>query len=162
MRMLSHHRVRFATAIAGLAALLLWGSPDSSGQPSSPTTEWQVFQKSVQPFFAKHCFDCHTEKQRGGVRLDQFDEKTLAKSSPTLDKVLDMLGKHAMPPKKRTQPRDEELKPVLAWLEAYVERTEQQTAHADRVLLRRLNRAEYNNTVRDLLGVDFQPADDFP
>jgi hypothetical protein len=73
-----------------------------------------------------------------------------------------MLGKHAMPTKKRTQPSNDELKPVLAWLEAYVERMERETARADRVLIRRLNRAEYNNTVRDLLGVDFQPADDFP
>jgi hypothetical protein len=121
--------------------------------------EWQAFQKTVQPFLAKHCFECHTDKQRGDVRLDQFDEQSLAKSSPTLEKVLDMLDKHAMPPKKRPQPTDDELKPVLAWLEAYVERTEQK---ADRVLIRRLNRAEYNNTVRDLLGVDFQPADDFP
>src|SRR5262249_24165901 len=118
--------------------------------------------KTVQPFLAKYCFDCHTDKQRGGVRLDQFDEKVLAQRSPTLEKVLDVLGKHAMPPRKRTQPGDDELRPVLAWLEAHVERTERETARADRVRIRRLNRAEYNNTVRDLLGVDFQPADDFP
>lgn len=51
---------------------------------------------------------------------------------------------------------------MLAWLETFVERTERESARSDRVLLRRLNRTEYNNTVRDLLGVDFQPADDFP
>ena len=60
------------------------------------------------------------------------------------------------------QPGDDELKPVLAWLEAFVERSERETVRADRVMIRRLNRAEYNNTVRDLLGVDFRPADDFP
>src|SRR5262249_47961672 len=130
--------------------------------PTDPPTEWQAFQKTVQPFFARHCFDCHTDKQRGDVRLDRFDEKALAKRSPTLDKVLDVLGNRRMPPKPRAPPSDDELKPVLAWLEAYVERTERETARADRVLIRRLNRAEYNNTVRDLLGVDFQPADDFP
>jgi hypothetical protein len=149
--------------VAGLCALLVLGSPShSSGQPVGPTTEWPAFQKTVQPFFAKHCFDCHTDKQRGEVRLDRFDEKALAKRSPALEKALEMLSTHAMPPKKRPQPTDADLKPVLAWLEAYVERTEREAARADRVLIRRLNRAEYNNTVRDLLGVDFQPADDFP
>src|SRR5207249_220628 len=70
---------------------------------------------------------------------------------------------HAMPPKKRPQPRDDELKPVLVWLEAFVARVDRQTpADAGRGVMRRLNRAEYNNTVRDLLGVTFQPADDFP
>jgi hypothetical protein len=97
------------------------------------------------------------------VRLDQFtDEKALAQRLPTIEKVLDVLDKRAMPPKKRTRPGEEELTPVLAWLEAYLERAEQVAARSDRVRVRRLNRAEYNNTVRDLLGVGFQPADDFP
>jgi hypothetical protein len=162
--MTSHHpRVRIATAVAGLGALLLLGSPPpGSGQGTAPATDWQAFQKTVRPFLARHCFDCHTDKARGGVRLDQFDEKAIAQGSPTLEKVLDVLGRHAMPPRKRPQPGDHELKPVLAWLEAHVERLERQTARSDRVLLRRLNRAEYNNTVRDLLGVDFQPAAEFP
>src|SRR5262245_43435938 len=157
------HRMRIATAVVGLGALFVSGSPPHSGaEPTPPATDWQSFQKTVQPFFAKHCFDCHTDKPRGDVRLDQFtDEKALARSLPTLEKVLDVLDKHAMPPNKRTQPGADELKPVLAWLEGFVERTQRET-NSDRVLLRRLNRAEYNNTVRDLLGVDFQPADDFP
>src|SRR5262245_36207565 len=155
-------------AIRSLAGLLLaflglsGASLHICGQGTAPATEWQAFRKTVQPFLAKHCFACHTDKPRGNVRLDRFDEKALAQRSPTLEKVLDVLGKHAMPPRKRAQPGDDELKPVLAWLEAYVERRERETARSDRVLIRRLNRAEYNNTVRDLLGVDFRPADDFP
>src|SRR5262245_11949635 len=100
------HRMMIATAFAGLGALLVSGShAHSSGQPKdpapAPASDWQTFQKTVQPFLAKHCFDCHTEKPRGDVRLDQFsDEKTLARSLPTLEKVLDVLDKHAMPPKK--------------------------------------------------------------
>jgi hypothetical protein len=46
-------------------------------------------------------------------------------------------------------------------MEAFLERTDRQAADA-RGVIRRLNRAEYNHTVRDLLGVDFRPADDFP
>jgi len=93
-------------AVACLGAFLATGlTPRNSGQPTDLKTEWQTFRKTVQPFFAKHCFDCHTDKKRGDVRLDHFDEKALARRSPTLEKVLDMLGKHAMPPKKRTTSR---------------------------------------------------------
>lgn len=159
-----HHRVRIATAVAGLGALLVSGSPPrGSGQPTAPAADWQSFRTTVQPFLVKHCFECHTDKQSGDVRLDQFaDEKALAQRLPTVEKVLDVLGRHAMPPRKRARPGGDELGPVLAWLEAYVERSERETARSDRALIRRLNRAEYNNTVRDLLGVHFRPADDFP
>ena len=160
-----HHGVRIVNGSRRSRCVARLGFPATRQRSthSAPATDWQAFQKTVQPFLAKHCFDCHTDKQRGDVRLDQFrTRRRWRKRSPTLEKVLDVLGKHAMPPKKRPQPGDDELKPVLAWLEAYVERTEREAARSDRVLIRRLNRAEYNNTVRDLLGVDFQPADDFP
>jgi hypothetical protein len=126
-----------------------------------PAAQWQVFRKTVQPFFAKHCLECHAAKKRGGVRLDLFQEqRALARGLPTIEKIGDVLRQHAMPPKKRPQPKDDEVQPVLAWLDAFV-------AHMDRsvpsrAVLRRLNRVEYNNTVRDLLGVTFQPAEDFP
>src|SRR5207248_1172221 len=93
---------------------------------------------------------------------DQFpDEKSLIQGAAILDRAQVMLRKHAMPPKKRPQPSPDALKPVLAWLEAFSERMERES-RLDRVTMRRLNRAEYNNTIRDLLGVDFRPGDDFP
>lgn len=68
-----------------------------------------------------------------------------------------------MPPKKQPQPTANEIASVVAFLEG--QQTAQRAAikpDPGRVTMRRLNRAEYNNTVRDLLGVDFRPADDFP
>src|SRR5439155_12693061 len=74
-----------------------------------------------------------------------------------------MIRKHAMPPRKRAQPTGEETRPVLAWLDGFIARVEREmSADPGRVVVRRLNRAEYNNSVRDLLGVDFKPADDSP
>jgi hypothetical protein len=117
---------------------------------------------TVRPFLAKYCFECHTDKQSGDVRLDQFqDDKGLVKAAALLDRVHQMLRKQAMPPKKRPQPGAEETRPVLAWLEAFTARMERE-GREGRVTLRRLNRAEYNNTIRDLLSVDFRPGDDFP
>ncbi|HEY7391336.1 MAG TPA: DUF1592 domain-containing protein [Bryobacteraceae bacterium] len=157
-----YRRVRIAAAI--LCSLFIAGSPSRGGGPSQDpgsAVEWQAFRKTVQPFLVKHCLQCHAEKKRGGVRLDLFqDERDLAKGLPALEKTVDVLRKHAMPPEKRPRPKDSEIEPVLAWLEAFVARLDRQTPV--RTLIRRLNRAEYNNTVRDLLGVTFQPAEDFP
>ena len=65
-----------------------------------------------------------------------------------------------MPPKGLPRPNAEELKVVTNWIEEDLDR--QAKADSRRVMARRLNRVEYNNTVRDLLGVDVRPADDFP
>jgi hypothetical protein len=159
--------VRIAAAAAVLCSFLVSSSPPPDSSPSrdqDPAVEWQAFRKTVQPFLAKHCFECHADKKRGGVRLDRFqDERALAKDLPTIEKMLDVLRKHAMPPKKRPRPKDDEIEPVLAWLDAFIARVDRQTpAVPSRTVIRRLNRTEYNNTVRDLLGVTFQPADDFP
>jgi hypothetical protein len=60
------------------------------------------------------------------------------------------------------RPTAEEVRGVVTWLEARFGRAEDAKPDPGRVTARRLNRIEYNNTVRDLLGVDFRPADDFP
>src|SRR5262245_22045986 len=108
---------------------------------SAPAGDWPAFQKSVLPFLARHCFECHTEKKSGDVRLDQFrDDQSIGQGFATLDRVKAMLRKRAMPPKKRPQPGADEIKPVLAWLEAFSQRSEHE-ARLNRVAMRRLNRA---------------------
>src|SRR5690606_4791480 len=78
-------------------------------------------------------------------------------------KVLKLLKLGAMPPPEATQPPKEELDEAIAWLDHQLFYIDCSVAlNPGRVTLRRLNRTEYNNTVRDLLGVEFQPADDFP
>jgi hypothetical protein len=77
--------------------------------------------------------------------------------------VLEKLRAGEMPPKAMPRPNEAELKAVIGWIESEFERADQSaTPDPGHVTARRLNRAEYNNTVRDLLGVDLRPADDFP
>ena len=68
-----------------------------------------------------------------------------------------------MPPKGARQPSDADRANAVDWLRAELDRIDR-TAPPDpgRVTARRLNRAEYNYTIHDLLGVDFRPADGFP
>ena len=65
--------------------------------------------------------------------------------------------------RRRIAATTEERQQFLGWLEPALETVDfRRTSQPGRVTIRRLNRAEYNNTIRDLLGVDFRPADDFP
>jgi len=146
-------------------ALVSRGQSNGTATNAAPqTADWPAFQKTVQPFLAKHCFECHGDKESGEVRLDRFqDGVALAKGWETIEKAMEALRKHAMPPKKKAQPTGDELKPVLTWMETFVARMESRDpVNPGRVVIRRLNRTEYNNTVRDLLGVIIRPADDFP
>jgi hypothetical protein len=146
-------------AAAAVLGILL-SSAARAGEPG----DWATFQSTVKPFFSEHCFDCHDETKKGDIRLDQFsDEAALIKGVATIDKAQGMLRKHTMPPKKKSQPGDAELKLVLGWMEGFIARMDRELPpNPGRPVIRRLNRAEYNNTVRDLLGVNFRPADDFP
>src|SRR6185369_198672 len=78
----------------------VYGGPSLDDRSAS---DWQTFQKNVQPFFAKHCFECHGQKASGDVRLDQLtDQAALEKGQGTIEKALAMLRQRAMPPKKKT------------------------------------------------------------
>ena len=77
--------------------------------------------------------------------------------------VLKRLKAGEMPPPAMPRPDQTELRAAMAWIELELDRLDSHaTPDPGRVTARRLNRAEYNNTVKDLLGVDFRPADDFP
>ena len=78
------------------------------------------------------------------------------------EKVLKNLEAHEMPPEKKPQPTPEDRKLITEWIESEIFATDCDHPDPGRVTIRRLNRAEYNNTIRDLVGVDFHPADDFP
>jgi mono/diheme cytochrome c family protein len=127
-------------------------------------TGWEEFHHTVQPFFAKHCFTCHSgDDAENGFRLDVIkDELALKDSDEALEDVLGMLNRHKMPPSDEPQPAAAEVAPVVAWLQNHLVGDLNAPVNPGRVTLRRLNRAEYNNTIRDLLAIDFRPADNFP
>ena len=128
------------------------------------TDDWNEFAKTVQPFFTKNCISCHGDHEpEGEVNLKHFSADTLEKQSENLSKVLTMLSSHKMPPKDEPQPTEIDRRPVLAWLDSYITRVDMAAVkNPGHVTIHRLNRAEYNNTIRDLLGVDYKPADAFP
>lgn len=120
------------------------------------------FQTTVQLFIAKNCVGCHNDKmQSGGLNLKAATD--VAKGRDEWEHVVQKLKAGEMPPKGMPRPPLEQVNTVTKWLEDEFAREDAaMKPDAGRVTARRLNRYEYNSTVRDLLAVDFRPADDFP
>ncbi len=120
----------------------------------------------VQPLVEKYCVKCHSgAKPRGGLALDAFKDQAAVLAKPKVwEKVSEYLRGGMMPPEGKPKPTPAELETVYAWLDADVLKVDCTNGPKDpgRATLRRLNRAEYDNTIRDLVGVSFHPADDFP
>ncbi|MFP6610963.1 MAG: DUF1587 domain-containing protein, partial [Pirellulales bacterium] len=132
-----------------------------------PSTMWadDVFKKDVLPVLRKNCFGCHgPEKQKGKIRFDQLDPDLVkGKSTETWHDALNMLNLGKMPPEDEPQLSPEERRQLVGWLTKELRKA----AKADRntgggVVMRRLNRAEYQYTMTDLLGLDMDYSEEFP
>jgi len=151
-----------------LLPLLLFGVSVSTAQtrPGAGTTALdKAFHDSVQSFFWKNCYSCHNAKlNTGGLNLESYTSlDSVAKDREKFETVLNKLQAGEMPPKGMPRPSETDLKLVENWIRQEFDREDAAIPpNPGRVTARRLNRAEYNNTIRDLLGVDFHPADDFP
>jgi hypothetical protein len=122
------------------------------------------FHKDVRPLLENYCFDCHADgANKGKVAFDEFktDADVLADRDLWL-RVLKNLRAGLMPPQKKAQPTAAEKELVAQWIKRAVFASDPQNPDPGRVTLRRLNRVEYRNTIRDLLGVDFDTGTAFP
>ena len=119
----------------------------------------------MAPLLTKYCSKCHGgDKPKANLKLDKFKTEAEFLANATVpDKVAQFVRGKEMPPGNRPQPSKEEVAQLLQWIDTNLGAAGCK-GHNDpgSVTLRRLNRNEYNNTIRDLVGVHFQPADDFP
>ncbi len=137
-----------------------------AAQPPEDTT----YKTKVLPFIQKYCVDCHKgEKAKGGLALDGYTSEAAArKDRKNWGAMQHVIASGEMPPpasKKAPQPTKEEKEFIINWIETSltnVNCSPNTPKDPGRVTIRRLNRAEYNNTIRDLCGVDFKPAEEFP
>ena len=121
--------------------------------------------KVIVPYVNKHCVQCHGPKKKNAdLALHAYtDMKSILKDRKRWHEVLRMVHTGEMPPEKQPRPKLEENEVFLKAINAiFVAADSSGPRDPGRVTMRRLNRAEYNNTIRDLVGVDFKPADDFP
>lgn len=137
-----------------LLLLCLFSQPDTMGAP--PEGE-ATYQKVVKPFVSQHCVKCHGPKRASaGFRVDQLGTDFLAgKNADAWKEVIDRINLGQMPPKKEPRPDPKQAFAVVEWVGHGLKRAEREARMAGgRILIRRLNRSEYANTVRDLLHLD--------
>ncbi len=124
------------------------------------------WDKEITPILENYCFDCHADGvKKGDFSFDAY--KSIASMQSKRDawkRVRENLAYELMPPIDKDQPSTDERRKLIEWIDAAVFPVDSKNPDPGRVTLRRLNRFEYQNTVRDLIGVlpDTQllPADD--
>ena len=150
-----------------LLAAALWtvaGNPAPLRADEPPA--W-LYERDVVPLVKKYCLRCHEgDDAEAGVSVRQFrTAEDFPAKRKAAEKILKAIESGLMPPEDEAQPTVEERKQWVAWLESKLFDLDCDDApDPGRVTIRRLNRAEYNNTIRDLLSLpsEFSPADAFP
>lgn len=123
------------------------------------------FEEHGSTFLEQYCFGCHGGDQpEADLAFDSYeDDLSLIKDYDIWERALDMLETSQMPPDGNDQPTTEESDAFVQYIKAIFEDASR-TAKPDpgKITVRRLNRVEYKNSVRDLLGADFDPTANFP
>ncbi len=142
--------------------------PSNSGVRSDDPRHYKAdqltFSREIYPFLKTHCLKCHgPRKQEGHFRVDKDLPNNFLDRDVTWrwSEVLNVLDKGEMPPKKEVKPGAVKVTKITAWISKERLRAER-ARRSGRVVLRRMNREEYNNTIRDLIGVKMQLVDKLP
>src|SRR5687768_12140735 len=124
------------------------------------------YDAKVRPLLNEFCGKCHgAEKAKAEVNLAKFGDVASIHRDPKLWRnVLTQLNERTMPPENKPQPSDAQRAMLIQWIQHTLNNPDPAAFAKDpgRVTLRRLNRFEYNNTVRDLFDVGARPAEKFP
>lgn len=139
-------------------ALLISASVVASAEP--------VLYKDVLPILESRCVTCHgPEKQESGIRLDNLSTDLISDraAAENWHAVLNVLKSAEMPPKDEPQLSIQQHQTLTTWISAAVKHAiEAGRDTSGRVVLRRLNRVEYQNTMFDLLGLEMDYTRDLP
>ncbi|MDB5290682.1 MAG: hypothetical protein JWL69_1923, partial [Phycisphaerales bacterium] len=147
--------------------LLVASAVRGAGAPDPAAAQLdRGFRETVRPFVETYCISCHDhDTAKGDLDLSIYSStETAAKDYRRWELVAERLGAKEMPPRKAKQhPAPALSRQVIEWVQA-VRKYEAHRNAGDPgpVYARRLSNAEYDYTIRDLTGVDLQPAKEFP
>jgi mono/diheme cytochrome c family protein len=137
-------------------------------QPAAPKpsakSRAEAFTAATKALFEETCSECHNSTDlAGGLDVSLYTSvETLAAERDRWDLILTKLKSQEMPPEDVLRP-DQEIKTLVKFLETEFARADAaMTPDPGRVTARRLNRAEYTNTIRDLLAIEFRADKNFP
>jgi len=149
-------------------ALICWGMAllaFCSPIPTSADEQGSFIDDQLQPFLSMHCLKCHSgDKPQGEFSLAR--PELLSEGSrhhQQWEKVVEYLSADIMPPEDEDRPDPEQTKQIVAFINEYFLGIDcEHVTNSGPATIRRLNRAEYTNTIRDLLGITYKGAADFP
>ncbi|MSO46168.1 MAG: DUF1592 domain-containing protein [Acidobacteria bacterium] len=137
--------------------------PQSPAQSAAPLLTDVPAHRAV---LTRYCVTCHNEKLKtAGLSLDRVDVGNVGPNAEVWEKVIRKLQAASMPPRGLPRPDQATYHTLATYLETALDRAGAANPNPGRPALRRLNRTEYANVIRDLLGVDIDaesllPADD--
>jgi mono/diheme cytochrome c family protein len=142
---------------AAAAPRLAQAAAPAAARPAAAPAAAQtpVTAASQRALLDQYCVTCHNEQRKvGGLALDTVSTERLGDAPAVWEKVAHMLRAGAMPPAKMPRPDPATSLRLASWLEDSLDTLAMAAPHAGRLPLRRLNRTEYTNAIRDLLGVE--------
>lgn len=146
-------------AIALPACLSLSASSIASSEPAAVVE----YREHILPMVEKHCFECHGDGyDKGKVAFDSLETNEQILDPQLWLRVLLNTRAGLMPAEDNPRLSPAEQSRLEAWIKQDVFRIDPKSLDPGRVTVRRLNRVEYRNTVRDLLGVDYNTDHEFP
>jgi mono/diheme cytochrome c family protein len=147
-------RPQLAIALSALLVLTPC-AVEGAASPGSPEGRDSL----VKSFFDQHCTNCHGEKkQKGDLRVDDLKVQL---DSPKImahwEEIMNRINSGDMPPEDEPRPKPEEVAKVADWIadQLHEAETARQSSAGERVAIHKLSREEYANTIRDLLGVNY-------
>ncbi len=131
-------------------------SPSAAGAVAPPSSHRRLLDR--------YCVSCHNERLKtAGLRLDQIDVSRPDVEPEVWEKVVRKLHTGIMPPANMPQPSEADRRALLTWLETELDAASAARPNPGRTeTLRRLNRTEYQNAIRDLLALDIDAASLLP
>ncbi|MEN8773220.1 MAG: DUF1588 domain-containing protein [Akkermansiaceae bacterium] len=139
---------RLALAIAFLVS--------SSAHAEKPSSNKHDFQKGIRPILAKHCYECHgRDKVKGEIDLTVYSSwADLEKHPELIEEMIEALDKNEMPPEEEPQPDRDERDLLISELKIAFANSVTHDQLVVPLRLRRMNRFEYGNAVRDLFDLE--------
>lgn len=121
------------------------------------------FQDTIQPILSTYCFDCHGDgNSEGDFSFDSTPPEEMLGNHELWWNVLKNVRAGIMPPADADQPSLDQKKELSDWIKTSAFGVDPANVDPGRVTVRRLNRTEYRNTIRDLMGIDFNAEVVFP
>ena len=152
--------------LAALSGLILLAPRAANGSNAAQSNLERRFHDTVHPFLETYCFQCHAkDKPKGDFDMRPFTSvEAVTKDERRWKMVLDQLAEEQMPPEEaKRHPEPKQRQQILAWIKDLRSfEGKRDAGDPGIVLARRLSNAEYDNTIRDLTGVDIRPAKEFP